>query len=131
MLLLLTNFLFVGNSYSQKFKKLEHYYATYQYELAQKAILEIDSAKLSLANKAKFFLLSGKIYSKLNRADLSNQQFLKSKDYYNKLDSIDKAQEINLELQAWSAHKQITLIIPNTILTPICNMLQKQKTHII
>ena len=98
MFLLLTNFLFVSNSYSQQFKKLEHYYATYQYELAQKAILEIDSAKLSLANKAKFFLLSGKIYSKLNRADLSNQQFLKSKDYYNKLDSIDKAQEINLEL---------------------------------
>lgn len=91
-------FLFISKSFSQELKKVANEFENFRFTAAQKELQKIDISKLSLNDKAHYYLLSGKIYSKLNNTDVSCQNYFKAKEYYKKLGQTDKVQDINLDL---------------------------------
>lgn len=66
--------------------------------IALKLISKIDLKKLDNKDLAQYYHLNAQINSKLNREENAYQYYLSAKKQYLKLDSIDKAMDINLDI---------------------------------
>lgn len=94
-------FISMSTAYSQNPEKLafiEKEIKKGNNEIALQKLSEIDTGKISKTEAAFYYYLSGKANANLNNEAKAYKKYLKSKQYYLSIDSIDKAMDINLNL---------------------------------
>jgi signal transduction histidine kinase len=79
-------------------KKVDSLLKIEKFLSAEKELKSIDTISLSEFQRAKRFFLFAEIYREKNVLDKSVNFYLRAKNQFLKLDSIDRAQQINLEL---------------------------------
>ncbi|RDI06985.1 sensor histidine kinase [Flavobacterium sp. AG291] len=102
LLTLLISLLFISRSYCQSNSKklidIKHKLELYQYKKVCPEIETIKEASLSKADKALYYYLKAECFLSNSRINQAYQYYLKSKNIYISLDSIDKAMDINLDI---------------------------------
>lgn len=90
----------VAFSYAQnsQLKKLELSISNNQIENANTIINQFQKVKLSQVDQAQLYYLKANLYKSENKDDLSYQNYLISKNAFQKLDSLNKVAQINIEL---------------------------------
>lgn len=91
----------VSTAYSQnpeRLSSIEREIKNGNNEIALQKLSEIDTGKISKSEAAFYYYLSGKANANLNNEAKAYKKYLKSKQYYLSIDSIDKAMDINLNL---------------------------------
>ena len=85
-------------SFSQNIDQAQLLFENFQYNDALKYLVNTDTNTYNVRQKAAYYYLSGRIHSKLNNADISCEHLIRAKQMYTRLNEVDMAQQINLEL---------------------------------
>ncbi|MDI9310223.1 MAG: sensor histidine kinase [Limnohabitans sp.] len=97
---ILATIFIVAFSYAQniQLRALESSISNNQIENANTIISKLQTKKLSEIEQAQLYYLKANLYKSENKDDLSYENYLTSKKYFQKLDSIDKVAQIDIEL---------------------------------